>query len=348
MKDKIGSLIIDLQGVSASPEELEILQHPLVGGVILFGRNYAERSQIIRLCQQIRAARKTPLLIMVDQEGGRVQRFIKDFTRLPFMAVFGKIYNDDPATACRLAKDCGWLMAVELLSAGIDFSLAPVLDLNKGVSSVIGERAFHSQPQSVIKLAIAFINGMHEAGMPSTGKHFPGHGSIALDSHVAIPVDERSLQAIEQDDMIPFSGLIKAGISAIMAAHIIFPTVDKLPVSFSRYWLHEILRQRLGFQGVIFSDDLNMEGANISSHYTDRVLAAREAGCDFALLCNNRNGVVEVLDGLPFAPHQIGKDKWGGLQGDFSCVPKSYQENSRWQETHHLLCKLDAGNTVLN
>jgi beta-N-acetylhexosaminidase len=277
---------------------------------------------------------------MVDQEGGRVQRFIQDFTRLPFMATFGNMYDENAEAACRLAKDCGWLMAIELLAAGVDLSLAPVLDLNKGMSSVIGQRAFHSKPHQVIQIATAFMHGMNEAGMASTGKHFPGHGSVTLDSHVAMPIDERSQHEIESEDMIPFTGMIKAGISAIMAAHIIFPKIDKLPVGFSQRWLKDILRDQLRFTGVIFSDDLNMEGANISSNYADRVAAAREAGCDFALLCNNRQGAIQALDHLPISSHLVSKEKWGKLQGDFLRIKQPYKENKRWRDTHDFLNKI--------
>jgi len=279
---------------------------------------------------------------MTDQEGGRVQRFIHEFTRLPSMAILGKMYEREPERANQLAKDCAWLMATELLSVGIDLSLAPVLDLNKGLNSVIGKRAFHSNPQYVLNIAHAFINGMQEAGMPSTGKHFPGHGSVQQDSHLTNPVDERSMKEIEEEDMKPFAGMIKAGISAIMTAHIAFPKVDALPVGYSRYWLKNILRDQLGFSGVILSDDLNMEGANISANYSDRVIAAREAGCDFALLCQNRKGVEQVLDGVRFESHQVDKEKWGTLQGNFSGINQpSYQENSRWRKTHDLLNQLN-------
>jgi len=341
MAEKIGCFIIDLHGINVSPEERDILEHPLVGGIILFTRNYESRKQLQHLCQQIRLSTTRPLLIMVDQEGGRVQRFIDEFTRLPFMAAFGKMYDEKPDVACRLLEDCGWLIATELLSVGIDLNLAPVLDLNKGISNVIGQRAFHSRPQVVVEMASVFIRGMREAGMAATGKHFPGHGSVALDSHVVISIDERSMQEIEQDDMIAFAGVIKSGISAIMAAHIIFPNADTLPVGFSRYWLQDILRDRLGFIGTILSDDLNMQGANISSNYTDRVVAARDAGCDFAMLCNNRQGVTQVLDNLPRTSYWVSKDKWGFLQGDFTKVKQQpFKENKRWQKAHEFLGKI--------
>lgn len=317
MPNTIGALVIDIEGTELTAEDREIIAHPLVGGLIFFARNYASRTQLTSLCQQIRSARKLPLLIMVDQEGGRVQRFINEFTRLPHMAEFGKLYANDPETACNQAKACGALMAKELVSTGVDLSLAPVLDLNKGVSSVIGERAFHADPRIVIELAKAFIAGMRDSGMAAVGKHFPGHGSVDLDSHVAMPIDTRPLAAIENDDLIAFTGLIQQDIPAIMAAHIVFPAIDSQAVGFSRRWLHDILRERLGFTGAVFSDDLNMEGANISSHYADRVIAAREAGCDFTLLCNNRHGVAQVLDTLSNDKHVIGPEKWCPLQAKF-------------------------------
>jgi beta-N-acetylhexosaminidase len=342
MAGTIGSLIIDIEGKALLSEERELLSHPSVGGIILFARNYDSRAQLKNLCHQIRTARKNPLLIMVDQEGGRVQRFIHEFTRLPDMGAFGKIYDRDPDKAARLANDCGWLMATELLSVDIDLSLAPVLDLNKKSSNAIGNRAFHSDRQAVIVLAQAFIRGMREAGMASTGKHFPGHGSVRVDSHVAIPTDERSLADIERDDMVPFSSLIKAGMTAIMAAHIIFPQIDKLPVGYSAVWLRDILRTQLGFTGPLLSDDLTMEGANISANYSDRVMAAREAGCDFTLLCNNRLGVVQVLDTLPSASQKVNEEKWGALQGKFSQVKELEQEDRRWRETHESLLNLSS------
>lgn len=340
MANKIGSLIIDLQGKILSSIEQELLAHPLVGGVILFARNYESREQLQHLCQQIRASRPQPLLIMVDQEGGRVQRFISEFTRLPSFAQFGILYDRNTEAACGLIKDCAWLMAVELLSVGIDLSLSPVLDLNKGVSSVIGQRAFHADSQAVITMACAFVQGMREAGMAATGKHFPGHGSVALDSHVDIPVDRRNLSEIEQTDMIPFAAMIKAGISAIMAAHIVFPNVDTAAVGFSSRWLKDILRNQLQFNGAIFSDDLSMEGANISANYADRVSAAREAGCDFTLLCNNQGAVIKVLDTLSAELNSVSQEKWCVLQGRLS-PNQAYKENQRWQKTHEILSALD-------
>lgn len=321
MADSVGALIIDLESTTLSHEEAALLKHPLIGGVILFSRNYETRSQLISLCHQIRSTRTTPLLIMVDQEGGRVQRFIHEFTRLPAMGSFGVIYEQNPQLALKQSQEAGKLMASELLAVGIDLSLAPVLDLNKELNQVIGERAFHRDPLIVVELANAFIEGMKMAGMAAVGKHFPGHGSVNLDSHVSMPIDERPLSAIEQSDMVPFAKLIQSKLVGIMAAHIIFPAIDHLAVGFSAFWLQKVLRNRLGFEGIIFSDDLNMEGANISTNYAERVKVAKQAGCDFILLCNNRLGVLQTINSLPALEYQVPKEKWQALQGNRQLSP---------------------------
>ncbi len=328
MSTKIGALVIDLQGLQVTQEERELLNHPLVGGVILFARNYENLAQLQELCRSIRAARSAPALIMADQEGGRVQRFRNQFFPLPSLSFLGEWYDKNPTVAVELARTCGWLMAHEVLAAGADLSLAPVIDLNKGISSVIGNRAFHTDAEAVYRLAHFYIQGMREAGMTATIKHFPGHGSVQTDSHLDITIDERELKAILEDDVRPFTALIREGAQAVMAAHIKFPNVDSLQVSFSRTWLQDILREQLGFKGVVLSDDLNMQGANISADYADRVLAAREAGCDFALVCNNRDGVIQVLDNVPHAAHQLTEDKWQCMQGDFTLQQKMSARHS--------------------
>lgn len=337
MNATIGCLLIDLVGTALTPEERELLAHPLVGGVVIFGRNYETSEQIQALCQAIKATRKTPLLITVDQEGGRVQRFIKQFTRIPPMSVFGDLYTTDRALTCARARDCAWLLATELLAVNVDLTFAPVLDLNHQVSSVIGDRAFAHEPQAVSELTSAFVQGLHEAGMASVGKHFPGHGFIAPDSHVAKPVDLRSFDHIQQQDMQPFAALIQRGIDALMTSHILFPQVDTSVVTFSRKWLHTILREQLKFTGTIFTDDLGMEGANISTHYTDRVLAAREAGCDFTLLCNNRTAVIQVIDEVQHQQHQVAPSQWQPLLGKFNPAIQLYKTNTRWQQTTDFL-----------
>lgn len=290
--------MVDLKGVEMLPEEREMLAHPLVGGVILFTRNYESPEQIIQLVEQIHSVRTPHLLVGVDHEGGRVQRFREGFTRLPPLASLGKVYDSDRDIALRLAGTCGWLMAVELRAVGIDFSFAPVLDLDRGISDVIVDRAFHRQPDVVGSLAFAYTQGMLKAGMVATGKHFPGHGAVKADSHVDFPVDKRPMEVIFNEDIQPFAHLIKNGLAGIMPAHVIYSEIDSQPAGYSSFWLHEVLRQQLGFQGVIFSDDLSMKAASVAGDVVDRANAAVRAGCDMALVCNDPEAAVSVLDNL--------------------------------------------------
>lgn len=296
----LGPLMLDVPGKELTSEDRARLSHPLVGGVILFSRNYENPAQLEQLTADIHALKSPPLLIAVDHEGGRVQRFREGFTRLPAMGVLGKLYNEHPHQAKTLARETGYVLAAELRAHGIDLSFAPVLDLDFGVSSVIGDRAFHSDPQTVIELAHAVMLGMKDAGMAACGKHFPGHGHIAADSHVAIPVDERDYADIALTDLLPFKALIDMGLPAIMPAHVIYPKVDAAPAGFSRFWLQTVLRGELGFQGMIFSDDLTMEGASVAGDITARTLAALKAGCDMALICNRPDLADEVLARLDF------------------------------------------------
>ncbi|MGB1008751.1 MAG: beta-N-acetylhexosaminidase [Thiolinea sp.] len=291
-----GCVMLDLEGTELSAEECELLAHPKVGGLIYFSRNYESAEQITALSQAVREASPTPIMIAVDHEGGRVQRFRDQFTRLPAVAGLGRQYETDPLAALQAARQSGWLMAAEVRAVGIDFSFAPVLDLDYGISDVIGDRAFHRQATIVAKLADAYIQGMRDAGMASTGKHFPGHGWVRADSHKAIPRDERAAEQIMAEDMLPFCELFKCGLDAVMPAHVIYEQVDNQPAGFSKIWLQDILREQLSFDGVIFSDDLSMEGATVAGGYAERADAALDAGCDMALVCNNRAGAVDVLD----------------------------------------------------
>ncbi len=295
----LGPLMLDIAAETLSEEDRTILQHPLVGGVILFSRNYSNADQLHALVADIHALRSPRLLVAVDHEGGRVQRFRDGFTRLPAVAQFGKVYEKEPQRARKLARTAGWLMAVELRAHDIDFSFAPVLDVNHGVSAVIGDRAFHHDPAIVVELAHAYVEGMHEAGMAATGKHFPGHGGVSEDSHQAIAVDKREYNDIFAHDILTFKRMIHHGLAAVMPAHVIYENVDSKPAGFSSFWLQEVLRSRLGFQGVIFSDDLSMEAASVAGEsYTARSRAALDAGCDMALVCNNREAAIEVIDNL--------------------------------------------------
>ncbi|WP_051786469.1 beta-N-acetylhexosaminidase [Endozoicomonas numazuensis] len=291
-----GVLIIDLEGLTLTPEEKDLLQHPGVAGVLFFARNFHDRNQICDLVSEIRSVRQN-LILMVDQEGGRVQRFRQDFTRLPPAESYARYFNRDPQRALELIEDCGWLMAEELLSCGLDLSLAPVLDLNLGLTDIVGDRALGSDPESVIKLATAWCSGVHEAGMACVAKHFPGHGSVKEDSHLTLPHDSRSLNTIEQQDMVPFKALIEQGVEAVMPAHIVFSEVDDQPCGFSSVWLKDILRNNVGFNGLVISDCLTMEGAASAGSYSVRVEKALNAGCDLLLL-SSRKGVIEVLPWL--------------------------------------------------
>ena len=288
-----GRLMLDLAGTELTAEEQQILQSPQVGGVILFARNIQSREQVTAFNAQIRQA-SANLLIAVDQEGGRVQRLRDGFTPLPPMQLLADSVVQNPEVGVQLVRDTGWLMASEVLACGFDISFAPVLDVDRDTSSIIGDRAFSDQPEMVITLAQAFIEGMNEAGMAATGKHFPGHGGIVADSHLEAPVDHRSWQQLLDHDLKPFVALSKQ-LAGVMPAHITFPAVDPDSVGFSGFWLQQVLRQQLGFDGVIFSDDLSMKGADVAGGYIDKAQLALNAGCDMILVCNCPEGAREVL-----------------------------------------------------
>jgi len=291
----LGPFIVDIAGLEVDAEDREILRHPLVGGLILFSRNYADTEQLAALMDELRRLRPE-MLVCVDHEGGRVQRFRDGFSPIPPMACFAEIHADDPARAIGSARQAGWLLAAELRSFDIDLAFAPVLDLNYGVSSIIGDRAFGADAGVVGELAGALMGGMRSAGMAATGKHFPGHGAIAADSHLELPVDDRPLEEIMRHDVMPFRALMEYGLDSIMPAHIVYSQVDDLPAGFSPKWVNGILRGELGFDGAVFSDDLSMAGAACVGGYCERSEAALEAGCDLLLVCNNRDGAVELLD----------------------------------------------------
>ena len=294
----LGPVMLDLAGVQLTAEEKERLRHPSAGGVILFARNFESPRQLRALTAEIRALRRPELLIAVDHEGGRVQRFQDGFTRIPPMRSLGERWGDDAAGARALADAMGYVIAVELRSHGVDFSFAPVLDVDFGSSSIIGDRAFSDDPAAIAELAGAFIAGLAVGGAASVGKHFPGHGHVKADSHLEVPVDERSLEDIDAADLQPYRRLIALGLAGVMPAHVIYPAVDRRPAGFSRVWLKEVLRGRLGFDGMIFSDDLSMEGASVAGGPREHALAALEAGCDMVLLCNAPQSAAGLLDAL--------------------------------------------------
>ncbi|ASP48955.1 beta-N-acetylhexosaminidase [Cognaticolwellia beringensis] len=335
----MGPVMLDVHGTSLSQEDKEILQHPLVGGLIFFTRNYQSPEQIADLSQQIRIAAKKPILIAVDHEGGRVQRFRDGFSLLPAMGKLWKMSEQNLTLAKELAKQSAILMALEVQAVGIDISFAPVLDINN-ISDVIGDRGFHQQPDHVTELAEAFIDGLHQVGMKATGKHFPGHGSVKADSHIDLPIDTRSKADIFQQDLVPFQQLISRGkVDALMPAHVIFPDVDSQAVGFSHYWLQNILRDQLGFNGVIFSDDLSMQGAASVGGYIERAEAAQAAGCDMLLLCNNRDGCVDVLDNANISISSVGAQRLNMLLTKADSKWSSLKNNSTWQHASQSLNK---------
>lgn len=299
----LGPLMLDVEGTVLSAQERERIAHPGVGGVILFARNIQDTDQVRALIAAMREVRPE-LIVAVDQEGGRVQRVKKGVTLLPPLARLGRWWDENPVQAMQGAREWGWLMAAEMLALGFDISFAPVLDLNVGRSRVIGDRAFHGTPQAVVALARSYIAGMHEAGMAATGKHFPGHGWVEADSHHAIPVDERGEADIRAQDLQTFAQLAR-DLDAVMPAHVIYQQVDAQPAGFSRYWLQQVLRSELRFEGVIFSDDLTMEGASVAGGYGERAAAALAAGCDMVLVCNNPAGAQTVLDYLDQHPASV-------------------------------------------
>jgi len=291
-----GPVMLDVVGCELTPADRDRLLHPLTGGVILFSRNFTDCAQLRALTAQIRALRSPALLIAVDHEGGRVQRFREGFTAIPAMRTLGELWDRDVAAAAVEAERLGTILARELRAHAIDFSFTPVLDLDFGSRSVIGDRALHGNPNAVAHLASCLRRGLRAGGCAAVGKHFPGHGFVVADSHVDIPVDERPLSALLADDLIPFAALAREGLEAVMPAHVVYPQVDaQQPAGFSRIWLQDILRGRLGFDGMIFSDDLGMAGAHAAGDIVARADAAITAGCDMVLTCNDPTAADDLL-----------------------------------------------------
>ncbi len=293
----LGPLMLDIAGTALTAADREVLAHPLVGSVILFTRNYVEPAQLQALVADIQAVRSPAVLIAVDHEGGRVQRFRPGFSALPPLRRIGQAFDADAPQGLAMARSLGWLMAAELAACGVDFSFAPCVDLDYGLSEIIGDRAFHTDAQVVAQLAIAYVHGMRDAGMAATAKHFPGHGAVVADSHLALPVDRRELVDMEQD-LLPYRRLIANGLPAVMVAHVLYPAVDPVPASFSPRWIQRVLRAELQFGGLVFADDLTMAGAAAVGDLVQRAQRALAAGCDVLPVCNDRPGVERLLDRL--------------------------------------------------
>lgn len=337
----LGPVMMDLVATQISAAERELLQNPLIGGVILFTRNFESIEQITALISEIHAVRSPHLLVAIDHEGGRVQRFHEGFTRLPPANVFGKMYRDDPDKARQYAEQAGWLLAAELRAIGVDFSFAPVLDLAHGVSGVIGDRAYHAKPDIVATLAYASMHGMLRAGMHAVGKHFPGHGGVVEDSHLALPVDHRDLETLLKEDIVPFAKMIANDLSGIMPAHVIYDQVDDKPAGYSKIWLQDILRKRLKFQGVIFSDDLSMEAAGVAGGYGSRAQHALEAGCDMVLVCNHPEAVVEVVEQLRGYSNPTSQLRIVRMHGKRDISYAELHDSYDWKQISVLIAELD-------
>ncbi|WP_295445889.1 beta-N-acetylhexosaminidase [uncultured Thiodictyon sp.] len=337
----LGPIMVDLAGTELTPEDRDLLRHPAVGGVILFARNYVSRDQLTALTAAIHDLREPRLLIGVDQEGGRVQRFRDGFTRLPPAGRFGALYAQDPRRAIAACTAVAWLMAAELLVAGVDFSFAPVLDLDRGLCRAIGDRGFGGAVEPVSALAGAWAAGVRQAGMAAVGKHFPGHGGVAADSHTELPLDERELADLLAADLVPFRRLIGHGLEAVMPAHVVYPRVAPEPAGFSPFWLKEVLRSRLGFAGVIFSDDLNMAAADAGGGYAQRAQAAARAGCDMLLICNNRPAALEIVQAFRSQTDPTAQLRLLRMHGRGRLARERLHEEARWHEGVQQVARLE-------
>jgi beta-N-acetylhexosaminidase len=334
----LGPLMIDVAGTTLSAADREVLAHPLVGSVILFSRNYTDPVQLQALVADIQSLRSPALLIAVDHEGGRVQRFRPGFSELPPLRRIGHAFDADPQQGLAMARALGWLMAAELAACGLDFSFAPCVDLDYGLSEIIGDRAFHAQAPAVAQLAIAYTHGMRDAGMAATAKHYPGHGAVVADSHVALPVDRRQLVDMEQD-LLPYRRLIANGLPAVMAAHVLYPAVDSVPASFSRRWINGVLRSELQFGGLVFADDLTMGGAAAVGDLLQRARRALAAGCDVLPVCNDRPGVERLLKRLKLEIDPASQLRLVRMRGRRHTSFETLSASAAWQSAREWLVR---------
>ncbi|MFP4682770.1 MAG: beta-N-acetylhexosaminidase [Ectothiorhodospira sp.] len=328
----LGPVMLDLEGTALTRRERCLLCHPQVGGVLLFTRNFESPEQLRGLIREIHDLRDPHLLVAVDHEGGRVQRFRQGFTHLPPMARLGALHDRDPVRARQVTRLLGWLMAAELRAVGVDFSFAPVLDLAHGVSGVIGDRAFHRRPEVVVDLGQQWVNGMRAAGMEAVGKHFPGHGGVRADSHLELPVDERPLETILHGDLQPFERLVANGIAGVMPAHVVYPQVDARPAGFSPHWLQQVLRRRLNFRGAVFSDDLSMAAAQPFGAYGHRARQALDAGCDMVLVCNHPDGAEQVVAALEGREDPVAMARLARMHGRVASGTGMLQADPQWHQ----------------
>ncbi len=331
----LGPLMIDIAGTSLDSEDREVLQDALVGGIILFARNYSDKEQVRELVAEMHALREgqgslAPLIIAVDQEGGRVQRFKDGFSALPPLRWLGHLYDEDPSMARAMAMRAARVMAAEVLDTGVDFSFAPVLDIDWGLSEVIGDRALHSDPDIVAELGLAYMQGMRQTGMAAVAKHFPGHGGVTADSHHALPVDPRSNEELSED-IRPYSSLINDGLRGVMMAHIRYPEIEPQIASMSSYWMNTVLRQQFGFQGAIFSDDMCMSGASEGGNVAERVQIALEAGADMALICNDRSCVAPALAVLEDYARPVSHTRLAAMRANKEQYMKVHYQSDAWR-----------------
>ena len=337
----LGPVMLDVDGLALTPADRDLLREPAVGGVILFARNYESPDQIADLVADIRALRRPPLLIAVDHEGGRVQRFRDGFTDMPPMRRIGSVYESDPANAAALARKAGWLIASELRAVGIDLCFAPCVDLDWGVSEIIGNRSFHRKPAVVGELATAFANGLRSAGMAAVAKHFPGHGAVIADSHLALPVDRREYSEI-LDDMRPYDTLIGNGLAAgVMIAHVVYKEIDEAPAGFSGRWIQDELRGRLGFGGAVFCDDLSRKATRGYGNMPQRARLALDAGCDMVLVCNDRSAAEQAVMSLGDYSNPLSLVRLARLHGTGQQLRESLRASEEWQATNALFSDWD-------
>ena len=334
----LGPIMVDIAGTTLTAADREVLAHPLVGSVILFTRNYTDPAQLRALVADIQSVRNPSLLVAVDHEGGRVQRFRPGFSALPPLRRIGQAFDAKASAGLEMARALGWLMATEVLACGLDFSFAPCVDLDYGLSEIIGDRSFHARAQAVAQLAIAYMHGMRDAGMAATAKHYPGHGAVVADSHHALPVDRRELIDMDED-LQPYRRLIANGLPAVMVAHVLYPAVDDVPASFSRRWVGGVLRQELGFGGLVFADDLTMGGAAAAGDLTQRAHRSLAAGCDVLPVCNDRPGVERLLDQLGVSIDPVSQLRLVRMRGRKQLRFENLAASASWQSAREWLAR---------